>query len=363
MKKLFAMKILNILAVVLAATFFAACTKDEYVKIDTLGADGNEFFSNQKVKLWMSVKSSNLSEVDYQWGCEDGTLTQPQGLDEMTWKAPSEPGTYRVFCTVKIGNESETRYRDMLVSSFFFEKFEKTSYSFKGQSSTTLTKKTETLNGITNGYLEAVVKSTTSTNRYIYYNFSDTGLHTPFSCMSTVGWISDFPADTIKVGTSKYANKLYYEIVLNRDPNKEDAAYIDNVRFEWFPVGNTKGLPKDPAGQQYNGCLLFEQNLSGAKKWFQVSVNANELNFAKAENKKVALNISPDYIATVYVNGTKILETDAIKNWRIENNSKDDMYVGEWRLVFPNGNGGNKPPKIYFDNAYAKADGSLLTGS
>lgn len=352
-----------ILGILLSAALLASCKKDEYAEIDSLSSDGNEFFSNQKVKLWMAVKSDNLPDVNYQWGCEGGTLTQPQGLDEMTWQAPKENGTYRVYCTVKIGNKSETRYHDMFVSSFFFEKFEKTSYSFKGQSSTTLTKRTETINGVSNGYLESVVKSTTSTNRYIYYNFADTGLVTPFGCMSKTGWISDFPADTIKVGSSKYPNKLYYEITMNRDPHKEDLSYIDNVRFEWFPVVPTKGLPKDPVtGLKYNGCLLFEQNKSGAKTWFQVSVNVPELNFAKGEYKNVALNIGADYLVTVYVGGTKILETDAIKNWRITNNSKDNMYVGEWRLVFPNGNGGNKPPKIYFDNAYAKIDGSLLTG-
>ena len=358
------MKVKNILGIFLLTLLFAGCEKDGWVEIDSLSTDGDEFFCNQKVKLWMAVRSNDLPGVDYQWGCDGGRLTQPQGLDEMTWQAPNEPGVYRVYCTVKIGNSSETRYHDMLVSSFFFEKFEKSSYSFKGQSSTTLTKRTETVSGRTNGYLEAVVKSTSSANRYIYYNFANPELKIPFGCMAKVGWISDFPADAIKVGSSTYENKLSYQLTLNRDPDKEDEMYIDDIRFEWFPVGVTKGLPLDPVtGEPYNGCLRFQQNLLGSKTWFQVSVNVPELNFTKDVRKKVALNIGADYKVQVYVGGVKVLESDAIKNWRSENGAKDDIYVNEWRLIFPNGNGGNKPPKIYFDEAYAKIDGSLMTGN
>lgn len=355
------MKLLKILMVVLSLTFLAGCAEEEWIEIDSLSADGDEFFTNQKVKLWMVIRTSNLPDVEYNWSCEGGTLTQPQGLDEMTWQAPNEPGTYRVSCTVKIGNSSATRHHDMYVSSFFFEKFEKSSYSFKGQSSTTLSQKTETTGTKSNGYFEASVKSTSSSSRYIYYNFGDPELKVPFGCMAKIGWISDFPTDTVKVGSSTYANKMNFQLTMNRDPDQEDDSYIDDIRFEWFPVGNVKGLPVDElSGQTYNGCLRFEENLLGVKTWHQVTVNTPKLTFAKGETKRVALNIGADYVVTVYVDGEAILTTDAVKNWRISNGSKDDIYVNEWRSVIPNGPGGNKPPKVYFDDAYAARDGSIL---
>ncbi|HCY41885.1 MAG TPA: hypothetical protein DHV48_11095 [Prolixibacteraceae bacterium] len=357
------MKLINILGIILFSFLLAGCEDEEWARIDSLSTDGNEFFCNQKVKLWMVVESNNLVGVDYQWACEGGRLTQPQGLNEMTWQAPTTPGIYKVSCTTTIGGKSETRSHDMNVSSFYFEKFEKSSYSFKGQSSTTLTKSNEVLNGKTNGYLQAVAKITTEATRYIYYNFGDPTLKTPFSCGAKLGWISDFPTASVKVGTKTSVNSLYYQVTMNRDPDKEDVMYIDDIRFEWYPVGVTTGLPLDPVtGQPYNGCFKFEQNNGGSKTWFQVSVNVPELNFAKGENKRLAINIGTDYKVSVYVAGALVLETDAIQQWRTTNAAKDDMFVNEWRLVFPNGNGGNKPPKIYFDDAYALVDGTVLKG-
>lgn len=357
------MKLINILGIILFSVLLGGCEDEEWARIDSLSTDGDEFFCNQKVKLWMVVESNNLVGVDYQWACEGGRLTQPQGLNEMTWQAPTTPGTYKVSCTTIIGGKSETRSHDMNVSSFYFEKFEKSSYSFKGQSSTTLTKSNEVLNGKTNGYLQAVAKITTEASRYIYYNFGDPTLKTPFSCGAKLGWISDFPTASIKVGSKTSVNSLYYQLTLNRDPDKEDVMYIDDVRFEWYPVGVTTGLPIDVVtGLPYNGCFKFEQNNGGSKTWFQVSVNVPELNFAIGENKRVALNIGADYKVSVYVAGVLVLETDAIQKWRTTNAAKDEMFVNEWRLVFPNGNGGNKPPKIYFDDAYALVDGTVLKG-
>jgi hypothetical protein len=357
------MKLINILGILLFTLTFTACEDNNWATIDSLSVDGDEFFCNQKVKLWIIVNSDNLVGVDYQWACEGGKLTQPQGLSEMTWQAPATPGTYKVSCTISVNGKRETRVHEMYVSSFYFEKFEKNSYSFKGQSSTTLTKNTETIDGKPNGYLQAVAKTTTEASRYIYYNFGDPTLKAPFSCGAKLGWISDFPTAQVKVGSKTSANSLYYEITLNRDPDKQDASYIDDIRFEWYPVGVTSGLPVDPVtGQKYNGCLRIEQSTGGSKTWYQVSVNVPELNFTKGEYKRLAMNIGADYKVSVYVAGKLILETDAIQQWRTVNAAKDDLYINEWRLVFPNGNGGNKPPKIYFDNAYALIDGTLLKG-
>ena len=357
------MKKINIIAILLLALFFTNCKDDSFVTIDSLSTGGDEFYTNQLVKLWMNVNSDNLMNVTYTWGCEGGFLVQPQGLDEMTWKAPSTPGVYKVYCTVSSGGKSETRYHEMLVSSFFFEKFESSTYSFKGQSSTKLSLKTETVNGKSNSYLEAYVSSTSSSNRYLYFNFDDPELKVPFSLGAKVGWLSDFPTDTVVVKTSVYANKMSYQLTLNRAPEYVDTKYIDNLRFEWFPVKGSKGDPVDDvSGNAFNGTLSFEENNMGSKTWYSVNIYAPELVSAKGEAKRVAVNIDANYLVTVYVAGTKVLETDLLKKWRIDNVAKDNIYIGEWRYVMVNGNGGNKPPKFYFDEAYANNDGSPLTG-
>ncbi|WP_157493660.1 hypothetical protein [Draconibacterium sediminis] len=354
------MKYFNTLGIILLAFIFTNCKDEGSVTIDSLSTGGDEFYTNQLVKLWMVVDADDLMDVTYEWGCEGGSLVQPQGLDEMTWKAPSTTGTYRVFCKVSSGGKSEIRYHDMYVSSFFFEKFENSIYSFKGQSSTKLSLKSETVDGKTNGYLEAYVRSTGSSNRYIYYNFGDPELKVPFSCMAKVGWKSDFPTDTVTVKSSVYANKMAYRLTLNRAPEYVDEKYIDDIRFEWFPVeGN--GYPVDvETGQAFNGTLTFEENNMGSKTWYSVNFFAPELAFAKGEYKNVAVNMEEDYTISVFVGNAKVLETDALINWRTDNAAQDEVYIKEWRFVMVNGNGGNKAPKFYFDNAYATNDGTAL---
>ena len=81
----------------------------------------------------MCVRSSDLWHTNYEWSCDAGSLTQPQGLNEMTWKAPSTPGTYTITCRASIGGESQVRSHKMYVSSYNFDKFEKTPHSLSLQ--------------------------------------------------------------------------------------------------------------------------------------------------------------------------------------------------------------------------------------
>ena len=110
--------------VLLCAFSFASCGDDDFIEIDSLSTDGDEFYCNQKVKVWMCVRSSDLWHTNYEWSCDAGSLTQPQGLNEMTWKAPSTPGTYTITCRASIGGESQVRSHKMYVSSYYFDKFE-----------------------------------------------------------------------------------------------------------------------------------------------------------------------------------------------------------------------------------------------
>ncbi len=358
-------KIFYITTSIILALFLTNCEDEEWAEIDSLSAYGDEFYTNQQVKLWMCVNSSNLMDITYEWGCDGGSLVQPQGLDEMTWKAPVEPGNYNVYCKVTTGGKTETRYHEMNVTSFFFEKFESSTYpSFSGQSSTKLSYKTETSGDVTNGYLEAYVNSTSSSNRYLYYKFAVEELNAPFGCMAKVGWLSDFPLDTITVKSSVYANKMAYSLILNRTTGYTDEKYIDNIRFEWFPVEGTEGYPIDTvSGLPFNGTLTFEENNLGSKTWYSVNVYSSDLIFDEDITKNVDVNIDDNYMINVYVDGNLVLNSGSLKQWRDDNSIQDKINITEWRFIMPNGEGGKDAPIFYFDDAYAAIDGTLLTGN
>ncbi len=333
--------------------FATGCEEPATVEIDSLSAMGDEFFFGQKVKVWMAVSTNDLPAARYTWSTVGGRLTQPQGLDENTWEAPREAGRYTLTCEVDVNGKKQTRSREMWVSSYYFEKFEKTSHTFTMNSSTGTLK---------NGALEARVNSTTAARGYAQRAFADAQLRVPVSMEAQMGWVSNFPKDAIKVGSTTADNTLYYEWTLNRDPDRTDNLFIDNIRFEWFPVGKTSGLPVDENKKQYNGFLRFQQRnaTTSTTTLFTVPVNHPGLNFAQNEKKKVSLTIDNDYQVHVYMGGAEILKTDAIRKWRTSNNAKDDIYINQWRINYCSNSAGQTSPTIAIDNAYVTTDGSIL---
>jgi hypothetical protein len=65
---------------------FTGCEDENWAEIDSLSADGDEFYTNQLVKLWMAVNSNSLYDIAYEWDAK-GHTRATQGLDEMTWRA------------------------------------------------------------------------------------------------------------------------------------------------------------------------------------------------------------------------------------------------------------------------------------
>jgi hypothetical protein len=339
---------------ILTALIFSGCEKEERVEIDSLSAMGDEFFFGQKVKVWMAVKTDDLPAARFTWSCQGGRLTQPQSLDENTWEAPRVAGTYTITCTVDVNGTKQTRSRDMVVSSYFFEKFERgTQNSFTFNSSA---------NSVRDGRMEVRVNSASATRGYIQRAFADATLKPPFSTQLEAAWISNFPANPITVGSGKSENTLYYEWTLNRDPDKTDNLFLDNIRFEWYPVGRaTLGLPA-ANGQPYNGMFRIQQRnvATNGTVAIPVYVNHPALNFAQNEYKKVSMSVDADYTAHIYVGGTEVLKTDAIKTWRATNNSKDDIYLNQWRFNYVSNSTGQVAPIFRVDNAYTTTDGTIL---
>jgi hypothetical protein len=364
-------KIIKYLLLLFAVLLWSSCEKEEeaFVEIDSVSALGDEFFYNQKVKVWTVVKTNNLADARYTWSCNGGTITQPQGLDENTWQAPKEPGVYTVTCKVDINGVTQTRSREMYVSVYYFDKLERTFLNTLGSANSSMSIILDSATQIS--HVEATVNVSSATRGFVQRAFGDPDLHVPFSTMAQLGWITKpapakntFPLKDIKIGSAVAENTFYYEWTLNRDPDRVDNLYITNVIFEWYPVGKSSGLPKDGLGNPYNGVLKFivRDFTTSALTGYAVPVNTASLLFAANQLKNVSMSIDADYVFHVSIAGAEIFSTDAIKQWRIANNSQDGIYINEWRINYVSNvsNSTNAPPIIFIDNAIGVNDGTVL---
>ncbi|MBD8347568.1 hypothetical protein [Dysgonomonas sp. HGC4] len=345
--------------ILLCGLLATSCSDDHYVEIDSLNTDGDEFYCNQKVKIWMAVRSDDLSEVDYQWSCEGGRLTQPQGLDEMTWQAPNTPGTYTVSCTVSSGGKSQTRIHKMYVSSYFFEKFEKTPYGITPQSGSEIIAKTESIGGTTNTYAQFNGKSSTEVQRYLEKVFNDAQLKIPFSTISKIGFISAIPADSMTVGTKKGPPSLYYAWGLKRDPKQTDVVYPTQLKVEWYP--NVQGkMPVTSLGEKFNLAISISYLEKGVLKVVSFMTYVGKVSsFDNGIYKKISMSVDKDYYIYVNLDGEEVLKSSWLREFRTKNNSQDNIYIDWWRIGFPNGTGKNLPV-LYLDDAYGANDGAIL---
>lgn len=345
--------------------FFAfsltSCGDDEFIEIDSLSTDGDEFYCNQKVKVWMCVRSSDLWHTNYEWSCDAGSLTQPQGLNEMTWKAPSIPGIYTITCRASIGGESQVRSHKMYVSSYYFDKFEKTPHSLSLQSSTTGTLKQES-DG--NQYLQAKVNSAAEVTRYLRRSFGDNTLYTPFSTRMKLGFDSNVPnMQEILVGKKTGQQTLEYRWNLSSDASN-NGSYINQIRLIWYPgkLKNGEVYPAVPDGgssiegtMDYNVQLAVQYTSSTGKKMtYNEYHSLNTMNtFTVKLYQTVSMSVDENEAIIVHVAGKEVLRSNILKNARVENACEGRMSINNWELYIPNGNGGKSIPLVYIDDAYA----------
>lgn len=352
------MKYLYTLFIALCMAGFASCGEDDYLEIDSLSADGDEFFCNQKVKVWMCVRSSDLWHTNYEWSCDGGTLTQPQGLNEMTWKAPNEPGTYTIKCAAKVGGKSQVRSRKMYVSSYYFEKFEKSAHSFSLQSGNTNALKKEK-NG--NQYLQIRVNSSSEVKRYIRRSFGDDGLHTPFSTRCKLGFEENVPGTQyVTVGNKKEPAMLEYRWNMRSDISNNNS-YISQIRMLWYPSVPADGYPEIPEGgvtvegtADYNVQLIVQHTAStGKKTTYNEYRKLNTLNtFVAKEYKNVSMGVDENETFAAYVAGTEAFTSALVANARTAHACEGGMYINNWEIYYVNGNGGRNIPLVYIDDAY-----------
>jgi hypothetical protein len=207
-------------------------------------------------------------------------------------------------------------------------------------------------------------------------SFGDPQLKVPFSCRATIGYVSrmrtdpagrvrDMPANNITVGPIQWplSNGVAYQLSLERDLTLT-GLYIDVMAFEWFPVGN-ENFVNPFSGERYNGRFVFRQAGQGVPYSYVVNFHHPALYSARDEIRKVAFNISADYTVTAYVAGEKVFETDAIIQWRRNNNYNGDMHVTHWHIFIPNSDNGivDTAPAFYLNNTIATNSGTIYTGA
>lgn len=362
----------NLLIALFCSCAIVGCGDDDFLEIDSLSTDGDEFFCNQKVKVWMCVRSSDLWHTDYEWTCEGGTFTQPQGLNEMTWKAPSVPGTYTITCKATVGGVSQVRSHKMYVSSYYFEKFEKSSHSMSLQGNNTNSLKKES-NG--NQYLQIRVNSNSEVKRYIRRAFGDDNLvANPFSTRIKMGFESNVPnTQRVIVGNKNENAVLEYRWNLRADASNE-GAYLNQIRMMWYPGtlkdgevypdvpvvkvdenGETQPVLTPEGTLQYNVQLVAQYTGADGKKTTKNEYHfLNTMNTFKAkEYKTVSMGLDQNKVLTAYIDGVETLRSNIVQELYTEKNCKGGIYVNNWEVYYINGNGGKNIPQMYFDDAYA----------
>lgn len=361
--------IYRLLFIFLCSCSLVGCDEGDFLEIESLSTDGDEFYCNQKVKVWMCVRSSDLWHTDYEWSCDGGTLTQPQGLNEMTWKAPSAPGTYTITCRATVGGETQVRSHKMNVTTYYFDKFEKTPYSLSLQDNkavtATLKKESES-----NQYLQVKINSSGEVNRYVRRSFDDKTLYTPFSTRMKLGFESNVPdMDSITVGKKKGQPTLEYRWNMRSDASNNNA-YVNQVRLSWYPgkLKNGFSYPKvvdtDGLGgitetvegtEDYNLRIMVEYIATDGKKSSYTEYHMmNTMNtFVPKLYQTVSMSVDENESILIYLAGEEVLKSNLLKNVRTLNACEGRISIDNWEIYLPNGNAGKNVPVIYVDDAYA----------
>ena len=74
---------------ILICVIFTSCSDDDSVNIVSLNTFGTKFCRNDVVKVFVSAELSDDTDVSYEWGCDGGSMTNPQGLFENVWRYAS----------------------------------------------------------------------------------------------------------------------------------------------------------------------------------------------------------------------------------------------------------------------------------
>ena len=322
------MKQIHKLLLVVSCLLAVACSKDEsFVNIVSVNTFGNTVCRNDVVKVFVSVETDNKDLPTYEWGCEDGKMTNPQGLFENVWQAPDKAGKYKIWVKVKSGRAEDTHYAYMTVTDeYYYTNFE-TPYYGEGWSNTNMTVAIDSKTGTT-----PCLSLTSKNNNAVYYR----------------NWSKDFAAPiSMQVNcypkTFSGSNTVSLRIIFTKvvETNK----ILENVSFNFQPgtgVFNISSAYVDVP----NGTVV---TLTGTGS--DAGTNA-KLKYKNAW-KHISLSLDASNKVIVYCEGEKILESDFLKT-----NFPQSAYpIHAIGLALPN------KVVALFDDLTVMDNGTVLTGT
>ena len=312
------------------------CSKEKgSVEIVSLYKNGSEFFQGQKVPVWVGAQVSDLAGTSYDWTCDGGTFSGPKGLFQNVWVAPRKAGDYKVSCTVDCNGKSETKSVKMTVGQYFFDKFSVTSTNFSVSNFTATYANGEVM----------LVGSKSNTRGSFRREFGDTALFNPFTYKCDMAW---------RVKYKNATSSMYYRILLNK-PVRYDGTkvkqYIREIRLEIWPTStgtaNNYSLQYEVFSSEFS-MSTWTTVESGRKAPFTFTDGSKAPD--KLGMRPITLSVKSDFKVVVTLDGTSVLESDAIKNWRTTNNIPDKLNLGRvWTEVYEQTN-------FYLDNIILTLD-------
>lgn len=273
MKKL----IINIL--LLAGIMLTSCGDDGNVKIVSLNTFGNKVCMNDRVKVFVSAETNGDELPTYEWGCEAGTMTNPQGLFENVWQAPKAAGEYEIWVTVKCGGSKETRRAKMIVlDELFYSDFE-TPYYNEGYSNSSISLAQDAKTGS--------MKLTSSKEKGTWQrNWDDETLLPPYSMQM------QYNPQTFKSGNTIDFRIAFY-------PVDGGTKTLRNINFSVEPL--------------IGKCLVygeyFDKEIGIVANVKTVESVNNDFKFTK-KWKYLSVSINPSNLFIVYLDGVKIIESN-----------------------------------------------------
>ncbi|MBD5284853.1 MAG: hypothetical protein HDS29_01065 [Bacteroides sp.] len=318
----------NILYILMMVVMLASCKDDGEVTIHSLNTFGNKVSRNDKVKVFVSVETSDELETTYSWGCDGGNFTNYDGLFQNVWVAPNEPGEYELWVTVKCDGKKETRRAKMTVTDeLYFRDFE-TPYYNDGYTANSMTV------AQSNGTARLTSSNANGRWRIVWINKLAEDVKIPHSQQITYKW------DTVDKTNDQFRQRFKFN-----NTNK-DYVYLDYVQFE----------TRFTTGEGAWTIQAYNSNRGGTVST-TVAVPGTPVKLAKNVNAIGAMSIDANWNAYYYVDGQLISQIDLnpiLANLGVTNYT--NVTVQESMVSMAN------KLRVYLDDWCNLDNGTILTG-
>lgn len=307
----------NILYILMMVVMLASCKDDGDVTIHSLNTFGNKVSRNDKVKVFVSVETSDELDTSYSWGCDGGSFTNNDGLFQNVWVAPNEPGEYELWVTVKCDGKKETRRAKMTVTDeLYFRDFE-TPYYNDGYSANNMTV------AQSNGTAKLTSSNANGRWRIVWINKLADDVKVPHSQQISYKW------DVINGTNDHFRQRFKF------NNTYKDLVYLDHVQFE----------TRFNTGEGAWTIQVYNSNRGGTVSK-TVPLDGTPVKLAKNVVARGAMSIDANWNAYYYVDGNLISQIDlkpilaelgvtqytgaTVQESMVSLNNKLQVYLDDW---------------------------------